>query len=240
MPWASAGEVGDARQSPSHWSASAGSAARIWNRGTSETTGRGDERIARLARLRHGELKHNSDLYTDREKKVSPAYNELLRDTREPERPSCAPGRPAGIQHRVEPGRLHRTRGLVLGPDRDDFEPSAAHTPIRAHAAGAGRFGRAGQFARRFARQHSPWRHPSGPARTDRGGERPRGRPPATRRRVGGRGRLSQSLHVCRERQVAAIVGAGAAATRYRGFGRLDDAPTHFESGRGWSSTSIP
>ena len=41
----------------------------------------GDERITRLARLRHGELKHNSDLYTDREKQVSPAYNEMLRDT---------------------------------------------------------------------------------------------------------------------------------------------------------------
>ena len=40
-----------------------------------------DERVSRLLRLRHGEVVHNNDLYTDAEKKTSPTYNEFLRDT---------------------------------------------------------------------------------------------------------------------------------------------------------------
>ena len=38
-----------------------------------------DERIPRLFRLPHGQLVHTGEVYTDREKKTSPTYNEALR-----------------------------------------------------------------------------------------------------------------------------------------------------------------
>ncbi len=40
-----------------------------------------DERVPRLLGLRHGELAHNDDLYTDAEKRTSRVYNEFLGDT---------------------------------------------------------------------------------------------------------------------------------------------------------------
>jgi len=55
---------------------------RDWERRYFEEYWAGDERVPRLARLGHGRLAPMGDLYTDAEKKTSPAYNEAVADTK--------------------------------------------------------------------------------------------------------------------------------------------------------------
>ena len=138
-----------------------------------------------------------------------------------PEGPERAPGRPGRLQHRLDPCRPHRTGRLGVRPDRDDRASSASYPPVRAGAPGAGRRRSPGGLPQRVAGHHPGRRHPPGPARAHRRGERPCTRPFAARRRVGRPGRFSGCLAADGQRPSGAPVGGRAAEA---GAARLPSA----------------
>ena len=190
----------------------------------------GDERITRLARLRHGELKHNSDLYTDREKQVSPAYNEMLRDTESQN----------GLHVRLDgPQGSNIVWSLADSTEPEGWSSAQIETisSLLPHIRQFVRMRQALADAAALGTSLADLLDNTrlGVIHLDR-----RGRIVAANDRAGGL--LQQGdgladragyLRACTFAEnvgLQRLLARGAATTRYRGFGRLDDAPTHFES----------
>ena len=147
-----------------------------------------DERVPRFRRLPDSCLVHIDDLYTAEELKD---FAHLQRD--------AAPGRHAGqlerasrrsgrFPHRLEPERSCRLGWLGVFADRDDHGTAAPYPSVRPRPARAGPRRGAGHDRDRSARQLADRRRPTGPARADHGGQRPRPQHPAARRWVVGPG----------------------------------------------------
>ena len=145
---------------------------------------RRDERVPRLRNLPEGRLFHNTQLYTEEERKTSTAYNELLARHHGANAINVRLDGPHRLG-RQRPGRRGR---LVVLPARFDPASPAPYPSDRARPAGAGRGRRSGRVACESARHHGV-RHPAARrARADRGGERPRPGCGAQRRRSVRRG----------------------------------------------------
>ena len=76
-----------------------------------------DESVPRIACMPEGQLVPTGDLYTELEKRTSPAYNEAWRDAVCKTALKRASARAGRIADRVEHRRLLGARWLGLGPD---------------------------------------------------------------------------------------------------------------------------
>ena len=129
-----------------------------------------DERVPRLWRLPEGRLVPVAELYTEQEKKTSPAYNEALPRTGDGNGLAVRLNGPHGTRITWNFADPMPTRRLGGAADRNDRTPDSPRSPVRAGAAGVD-LGRSREFLARLPagqraggadRAGPAWTHPAG------------------------------------------------------------------------------